>query len=104
MSSDASSCSGTALSRCITKMPELSTMSWVLLYLVRLTVARGSSGTMLIEPADRLIRPLANPPSIVVTATGNGRRPPRTLFAASTSIVMSLFPFGMSGALRACGQ
>lgn len=65
-------------------------MSCVLLYLVRLTVARGSSGTMLAAPADSDISPLAKPASIVVTATGNGRNPARTLSAAARSSVMCI--------------
>jgi hypothetical protein len=62
MRSEASSAgSGVAASRCMTKTPELSTMSCVRLYLVRLIVTRGASGTIAAAPADSDMRPLARP-------------------------------------------
>ena len=65
-------------------------MSWVRLYFVRLTVTRGASGTMLIVPADSDISPLRWPSSLVVTATGNGRRPASVYSAACRSRVIGL--------------
>ena len=75
MASDASIMSGSLLNRCITKTPDCSTRSWVKLYLVRLIVTRGASGTIPPLPADSDIKPLARPSAIVVTATGKGRSP-----------------------------
>src|ERR1700722_19900904 len=89
MRSEASSAgSGVAASRCMTNTPELSTMSWVRLYLFRLIRPRGASGTIAAAPADSEISPLARPWSTVVTATGNGRRPDSVYSAAFRSSVM----------------
>src|ERR1700749_437362 len=103
MSSEASRAgSGVAASRCMTKTPEFSTRSWVRLYLVRLIVTRGASGTIAAAPADSDIRPLARPSWTVVTATGNGRSPDRVYSAAFRSRVIagdSLLRFAAPGCL-----
>src|SRR3984957_8478417 len=102
MLSEASSAgSGVAASRCMTNTPELSTMSWVRLYLVRLIVTRGASGTIAAAPADSDIRPLARPSWTVVTATGNGRSPDRVYSAAfRSSVIAGDFLLGCSSRHR----
>src|ERR1700744_3413926 len=63
-----------------------------MLYLVRLIVTRGASGTIAAAPADNEIRPLARPSWTVVTATGNGRSPDSVYSAAFRSSVIAGMP------------
>src|SRR4051794_12509879 len=89
ISSDAPMMRSSLPRRCTANTPDSCTRSWVKLYLVRLMVIRGSSGTMPPADADRDMSPLARPSATVVIAVGNGRRPLSVASAAFRSSGMS---------------